>query len=509
MDLYRILEHSVRLYSDKTAVTSAKGTLTYKGFMDTAERLGSALYGLGLSPGDRVAVLDHNSIELAVAHFGLPACSLVTLPLNTRLSKDELLGIIHNARASALIYSPPFEQTVAALAPDLPFLKARICTEQAAGNLDLRQLMAHASPAALQRPRPGDLATLLYTSGTTGVPKGVKLTHANTASTLVSLLVELGLTPEDSGLMVAPFFHVAGCHTYMAHIARGCTVNILPAFEPQSTLEALEQTRASVTLLVPAMIGALLNLPGHEKADLSALRLVVYAGAPMPEKLLKKALERLGNVFFQIYGLTETSVLTCLTREDHQKPELLTSGGREMYGCRVRIVDEKGRETEPGGIGQIVAGGDNVTSGYWEAPEETAAVMKGEFFDTGDIAVRNEQGYVFLRDRKKDMIVTGGENVYPVEVENVLTEIPGVLEAAVIGVPDEKWGERVMALVHLKQGATATEEDIVSYCQKRLAKYKCPKTVAFLDPLPRTPSGKIRKNVLREPYWEGFSRRIH
>ncbi|MEW6666709.1 MAG: AMP-binding protein [Thermodesulfobacteriota bacterium] len=509
MDLYRVLEHSVRLYGDKLAVTSSKGSLTYRQFMDAAERLGNVLYGLGLRPGDRVAILDYNSIELAVGHFGIPACSLVALPLNTRLSKDELLGIVINARASALIYSPPFSKIVEAMIPDLPFLKAHICTENTAGGLDLRRLMEKAGDTTLRRPAPEDLATLLYTSGTTGVPKGVKLTHGNTVSTLASLLVEWGLAPEDSGLMVAPFFHVAGCHTYMSHIARGCTAHILPAFEPRATLEALEKTRASVTLLVPAMIGALLNLPGQEKADLTALKLLVYAGAPMPEELLKTALKRFGNVFFQIYGLTETSVLTCLTKKDHENPDLLTSGGREMYGCRVRIVDAKGSETGPDEIGRIIAAGDNVTSGYWEAPEETAAALKDGWFDTGDIAVRNSSGYIFLRDRKKDMIVTGGENVYPVEVENVLTEMPEILEAAVIGVPDDRWGEKVIALVHIKPEKTLAEEAIVSHCQKRLAKYKCPKSVVFVGPLPRTPSGKIQKNVLREPYWKGLKRRVN
>ncbi|MBN1106279.1 MAG: AMP-binding protein [Deltaproteobacteria bacterium] len=509
MELYRVLEHSVRLYGDKPAVTSARGSLTYRQFMDAAERLGSALYGLGLKPGDRVAILDHNSIELAVAHFGIPACSLVTLPLNTRLSKDELLGIVTNARASALIYSPPFAQTAEAMVPDLPFLKAHLCTESGAGGCDLRLLMEKAGHTALRRPAPEDLATLLYTSGTTGVPKGVKLTHGNTTSTLASLLIEWGLTAEDSGLMVAPFFHVAGCHTYMSHIARGCTAHILPAFEPRATLDALEKTRATVTLLVPAMIGALLNLPDQEKADLSALKLIAYAGSPMPEELLKRALNRFGNVFFQIYGLTETSVLTCLTRKDHENPDLLTSGGREMYGCRVRIVDDMGRETAPDEIGHILASGDNVTSGYWEAPEETAAVLREGWFDTGDVAVRDRNGYIYLRDRKKDMIVTGGENVYPVEVENVLTELPEILEAAVIGVPDDRWGERVIALVHLRPEKTLPEEAILSYCRERLAKYKSPKAVVFMGPLPRTPSGKIQKNVLREPYWKGLIRRVN
>jgi len=472
-------------------------------------KLGSVLYGLGLKKGDRVGMLDFNSMPLATALFGIPSCGMAVLPLNHRLAAQELIGILQNAEVSALIYSPPFSETVEKMRSQLGFVDHFICTEETGDGSSLPSLMKNAPVAQFNPPDPSDLATLLYTSGTTGTPKGVQLSHGNTASTLASLLVELGLTPNDSGLMVAPLFHVAGCHTFMALIARGCTAHLLPGFEPKDTLEMLGITKSTMTILVPAMISAMLNFEEVESVDTSSLRLLLYAGAPMPEQLLRTAINRFGSIFFQIYGLTETSVLTCLSPMDHANPELHSSAGREMYGCEVTVLDDDGFETDPGKIGQIAARGDNVTSGYWHAKEETETSLKSGWFYTGDVGFRDESSYLFLKDRIKDMIVTGGENVYPVELENVLYEIPEVEEAAVIGIPDDQWGEKVVALVHLVPNGSVSEEEIISFCRKRLAGYKCPRAVAFRGLLPRTPSGKIRKNILREPYWEGLDRKVH
>jgi len=509
MDLGEILRHTSKLQKEKIAITTPFEKVTYREFEDRCHNLGKALYGLGLERGDRIAILDHNSMILALAHFGLPACGMVSLPLNHRLKPKEIMNILENAQSSAILYSPAFKDTVDEIRSELPCLRYALCTESGAGEYNLPSLMKDPPSISWERPRPDDLATLLYTSGTTGKPKGVKLTHTNTISTIKSLLIELGLRSSDSGLMVAPLFHVAGCHTFMSLIARGCNVNLMPAFEPGKVLEAIATYRPSMTLLVPAMIGALLNYPGQEKFDLSSLRLIMYAGSPIPEELLKTAMKRFGHVFFQLYGLTETSVLTVLGVEEHKSAGYITSAGREMFGSEIRVLNEDGKEAFPGTLGEIIARGDNVTPGYWDAPEETAESLSKGWFHTGDIGMFDEAGYLYLKDRKKDMIVTGGENVYPVEVENVLYEIPGVLEAAVIGIPDEKWGERVLALVHLSPEQKSTEGEIISYCSQKLASYKCPKAVSFLGPLPRTPSGKVQKNVLREPYWRNYSRRVH
>ncbi len=509
MNLNEYIRHNSSLYKNKIAIATSTIKMTYLELFEYCRYFGCALHGLGLKKGDRIAFLDVNSIELAAGHFAVPACGMVVVPLNHRLAKEELRGILEDAGAAVLIYSPPFGEIVDEIRPMLSSINHFICTRKRGEELILSSLIENATQLTFEEPTENDLAALLYTSGTTGKPKGVQLSHGNVTSTIATLLIETGFRSEDIGLMVAPLFHVAGCHIYMAAIARGCTVNLLPAFDPIKTLEAFSNTEATITLLVPAMIGALLNTPGQENFNLSSLRVMVYAGAPMTPELLKKSIDRFGNIFMQIYGLTETSVLTRLDIEDHNEPELLLSCGREMIGCRIKLVDDDGHETRTGEIGQIIAKGDNITSGYWNAQEETKLSIKNGWFYTGDAAISDERGYVFLKDRKKDMIVSGGENIYPVEVENVLAEIPEILEAAVIGIPDQKWGEVVIAIAHLDKDRKISEEQIIDFCKRKLAGYKCPKKIVFSDLLPRTPSGKVKKNVLREPFWKEFERKIH
>lgn len=510
MNVADVLRHSVKLHADKTALTFPEGGMTYGEFGAGCSAIGSALYELGLRRGDRVAILDRNSPELCQALFAVPACGLIALPLNFRLALPELSSILADAQASVLIYSADFGEIVDGLRSELSSLRHFICTRPRGGSIDFHRLIEQASERLLPEPGPEEPAHLLYTSGTTGRPKGVPLTHANITSTLRSLLIEFGLCPEDRCLMVAPLFHVAACHTYMALLARGCTAHVLPAFDPLKTLQAIAQTRSTFTMLVPAMISALLNTPGQDDFEVASLRLVVYAGAPMPQELLKSAVGRFGNIFLQVYGLTETSALTCLRVADHHDPRLLASAGRQMFGTEVTVVTESGTPPPAGSVGEVIARGDNVMSTYWGAPEETGAVLRNGWLYTGDVGYIDRNGYIFLRDRKKDMIVSGGENVYPVEVENVLHEIPSILEAAVIGVPDKKWGERVHAIVHLRPGERMDPQEIISSCRGKLAAYKCPKSIEVSPgALPRTASGKVKKNLLRERYWQGQDRGIH
>ncbi len=510
MNVADVLRHSVKLHAHKTALTFPAGELTYEELGAACGAIGSALYELGLQRGDRVAILDRNSPALCEALVAVPACGLVALPLNFRLAPPELASILVDARASVLIYSSDFGEIVDGLRSELPFLRHFICTGPRGDSPDFGRLIEQASARLLPEPGPEEPAHLLYTSGTTGRPKGVPLTHANITSTLRSLLIEFGLRPEDKSLMVAPLFHVAACHTYMALLARGCTSHVLPAFDPQATLEAIAATRASFTILVPAMISALLNTPGQQDAEVSSLRRVVYAGAPMPQELLHQAVERFGNIFLQVYGLTETSALTCLRAADHHDPCLIASAGHQMFGTEVRVVNGLGEPATVGSVGEVVARGENVMPGYWNAPDESRAVLRNGWFYTGDVGFMDGNGYIFLRDRKKDMIVSGGENVYPVEVENVLYENPLILEAAVIGVPDEKWGERVHAIVHLRPGEPLDPQEMINFCRGKLAAYKCPKSIeVWPGVLPRTASGKVQKNVLRARYWQGQKRGIN
>jgi long-chain acyl-CoA synthetase len=472
--------------------------------------LGKVLFGLGLKAGDRVALLDYNSIELSLVNFGVPVCGMVALPLNYRLSPRELADVINDSQSAALIYCPAVTDLVNQIRSKLPSVKYFLCTSTSNNDSSLPSLLEKVPNISLPEPKPEDLAHLLYTSGTTGRPKGVQLTHSNSVATIKSLLIDLRFEPNDIGLMIAPLFHIAGIHTFMGLIARGCTVHLLPSFDPIKTLDTLRSTKATVTLLVPAMIAALMNRPDLNKLDLSSLRMVIYAGAPMPEELLKTCINRFGYKFLQVYGTTETSAITCLTIDDHRRPQYFSSAGRQFFGNQVKVVDENDRETPPGEIGEVILRGENVMTGYWNAPEETALVLKDGWFHTGDMGLSDGNGYIFLKDRKKDMIVTGGENVYPVEIENVLLQIPAISEVAVIGVPDKQWGEKVLAIVHLRPDPKITAEEIISFCRERLAGYKCPKAVEFTaSPLPRTPSGKVKKNILSKPYWEGFDRKIH
>lgn len=510
MTLLDILRYRSRLSGDYPAIRSEEGQMTFQQFEEACQSLCRSLFGLGLRKGDRVAVLDFNSIEGCLVSFGVPAFGMVAVPLNFRLADKEMIEVLNDSGASALIYSPAFAEMVNRIRSELPAVKHFIGTRPGGQDPHLQTLMESPPKISFLEPTPDDLAHLLYTSGTTGRPKGVQLTHRNSLTTITSLLIDFRLEPEDIGLMVAPLFHVAGFHTFMALFARGCSVHLLPAFDPIKTVEALRTTKASVTLLVPAMIAALMNLPEQHPWDPASLRLVIYAGAPMPEELLKACLDRFGYRFLQIYGTTETSAITCLTPEDHQTRSYVASAGRQLFGSDLRVVDDLGHEVAPGEIGEVVVRGEGMMPGYWNSPQETERVIRDGWFHTGDVGLSDDHGYLFLKDRKKDMIVTGGENVYPVEVENVLLQDSAILEAAVIGTPDKKWGEQVLAIVRLKAGPPRTAEEIISFCRERLAGYKCPKAVTFSkDPLPRTPSGKIRKNILRQPFWEGLERKIH
>lgn len=510
MNISDILRHSTKLYGDKIAIDSPDGQITYCQFEEDCWRLGHVFFQLGLAHGDRVAILDLNSLFYCYIHFALPSCGLVVVPLNYRLAASELIGILTDAKVSALIYSPTFKDVVEKMRPELPFLRHFICTRSIGDGHELPTLMEQTRPVSkLPEPHDTDVSHLLYTSGTTGKPKGVMLSHLNNAAAITSLLVEFGLNAEDVGLMVVPMFHVAGCHVFIALIACGATIHILPGFDPAETLNAIQTKRVSFCFLVPAMITALLDELGQGKKDMSSIRTIAYGGAPMPEELLKAATNRFGNIFSQLYGLTEAGIFTCLKRDDHKNPRYLGSAGREVFGIQVMVVDENGRELGNGQIGEIIGRGASVTKGYWNAPDETALALKEGWFHTGDLGVRDENNYIFLKDRKKDMIVSGGENIYPIEVENVLHGIPAIQEAAVIGVPDPKWGEKVLALVNLKPNTEISPEEILSFCRERLAGFKCPKSIEFKGPLPRTSSGKIQKNELRKPYWKGRDRAIH
>jgi long-chain acyl-CoA synthetase len=361
----------------------------------------------------------------------------------------------------------------------------------------------------------GELLGLFYTSGTTGEPKGVMLTHRNVHSNVDHSDLVFQYFPDDIYLHAAPMFHLADGAAVFSNTARGATQAFTPRFDPTEVLEVISRERVTTTVLVPTMINFLLQHPNREAYNLSSLRQITYGASPIAPEILRRSMEVFGCRFTQGYGLTEASpLLTVLSGEDHAATmehdmHLLASCGKPVPGVEVRVVSADGRDVRPGEVGEIIARGSNIMAGYWKRPEDTESAIRDGWLHTGDLATVDAEGYLYLVDRKKDMIVTGGENVFSTEVESVIYKHPGIREAAVIGVPDETWGEAVHACVTLKDDHHVSEEELIDYCRDYLPTYKLPRSVEVLEgELPKGGTGKILKKELRERHWKGRERRI-
>jgi len=531
MILKQVLRRAARLFPQRTATVCQGHSQSYRELRTRVDRLASGLERLGIAPGDRVALLMlncHHFIEMVFACFELGA---VIVPLNTRLAADELAFIINDAECAALVTDEALEPLAATLRPRLHSVRSYVATNGAEGFISYEELMkAEAKPHATSQQAPqqsprqspqqseDDLAGIFYTSGTTGVPKGVMLSHANLWMNSLHSIVALNLGTAEVHLHAAPMFHLADFPSVLNTTLTGGTHAIIEKFDPQVLMEVIERHRVTATMLVPTMINFLINHPEVKRHDLSSLKWVLYGASPMPVELLKRAMETLpGCAFWQGYGQSESGpLLTVLPSADHiiEGPEQLLrrlkSCGRPIIGVEVEVFDERDQPVRPGEVGEIVARGPNIMRGYWKRPDETERTLRGGWLRTGDMATVDEDGYIYIVDRKKDMIITGGENVYSTEVENVVYAHPEVREAAVIGVPDKKWGEAVRAIVSLKAGASLTEAQLIAFCAARLADYKVPKSVEIFEgELPKSGTGKILKKELREKYWQGYERRVN
>ncbi len=516
-----LLDRAAREHPTRIAVVAGSERFDYATLAARVDRLAAALQARGVAAGDRVAILDKNSVAYLELYYALPRIGAVAVPLNYRLALREHHFLVEDAGARVLVFGPGYEATARELA--LPLSIATPAADAAAGppgalpwSALLADAAAHPTPVARDS---GDVFLQMYTSGTTGRPKGAMLTHANLIANTMTAMHERDYTPADNYLHVCPLYHCADLELYYG-LTYACGGHVVLAeFHPAEVLATIVRERVSVVFLVPAMINFLLEhlQPDHE---LGSLRLIVYGGAAIPEDRLRRALERLPCQLSQGYGLTETSPLLCiLPAADHvldgPRARRIASCGRPVWGVEVRVVEDDGSDCAPGVVGEIVARGANIMKGYWKQPEETARALRGGWFHTGDLARRDEDGYLYIVDRKKDMIVSGGENVYPREVEEVLYTHPAVLEAAVIGVPSERWGETVKAVVVLRPGhdpgaaGVVDGAALIAYCRERLAHYKCPTSVDLVAALPRNPSGKVLKRELREPYWTGQTRRVN
>lgn len=493
---------------DAPALIVGEHTITFGELDARSSRAAQAFARAGVGFGDRVAFIERNGAEFFDVAFGLAKLGAVGVPVNWRLAAPEMAHIVNDSGALLVVVGEEFFGHVEAIEAELSAEVIAIGSHPrwpAFGDW----VATHPAVDPDVRTGPDDLVFLMYTSGTTGLPKGVMLSNTNYRAKTAGVAEPWQFSADAVSLAVMPLFHMAGSGWAFAGLWQGAVTVVLPDVDPTAILDAITRHRVTNLLLVPAVIAFLLDTPGVEACDFSNLRVIVYGASPISDDVLVRGIDRFGGVFAQVYGMTETTgSITQLDGDDH-RPELLRSCGRPYPWVQVRVVGDDGAEVAHGVVGELWTRSEQNMVGYWNNPDATAATLTADgWLRTGDAGYVDADGYVYLQDRIKDMIVSGGENVYPVEVENVLMTHPGVADAAVIGVPDTRWGEAVKAVVVPAPGATLREADLIGFARERLGGYKLPKTVDFVEALPRTPSGKVLKRALRDPYWAGTGRRI-
>jgi len=516
------LERAATLYGDREAVVEGARRWDYRELRSRVAGFDAALDELGIATGDVVGVLAVNSADHLVCWLAIPRSGRILNDLNFRLAPAELQFILADSGARTLIVDDTFLDLGRQLAGSCDSVEHLVYAgsgETPESCLSFEALCATAGgrpPAAVD---PDAVAGIFYTGGTTGLPKGAMLSHRNLVANAKHTLIAIGYDETDSYLHAAPMFHLAdGASTYALTWVGGKHV-ILPAFDPAAWLELVAAEQVTRALLVPTMINMVINHPQASQVDLSSLRSMLYGASPMPDDVLSKAMRILPCGWLQAYGMTEAApIVTCLTVADHERGATgeepfagrLRSAGRPVVGVEVEVRRDDGvTPCEVDEPGEVFVRGPNIMQGYWNRPEETAhALVDGGWYRSGDAARVDADGYVYIVDRVKDMIISGGENVYSTEVENAIHSHDAVLECAVFGIPHEKWGEQVHAAIVLRDGAAADETQIIEHCRALIAGYKIPRSVEFLDALPKSGAGKILKKDLREPYWAGRERQV-
>lgn len=515
----RFLRYAEQQYSHRTAVVCGPHRFTYAQFADRVSRLAGALLAAGVQPGDRVAFLSTNCHRLLEAYYGVLEAGAVLLPLNIRLAPAELTYILNDSGARILFVQTPF-------LPLVDSFRSSLSTVQSFYSLDgasqpdwlsprtYEALLSSANPhrSDITQVDENSLAELFYTSGTSAEPKGVMLTHRNIYLHALNASMALRTDTESVELHTIPLFHANGWGVAQFLTLLGGKHVMIQRFDTQEVFRLIEAERVNQSSLVPSMATALVNCPQRPKHDLSSLKRVTIGGAASSPTLVREVEEKLGCTCFSGYGLTETSPVLSISPmkpgvswdEEHRFiGQSMT--GYAIPGTELRVVDSDDRDVPRDGhaIGEIIARSDGVMHGYWRQPAATAEALRGGWFHTGDMATWNEDGYILIVDRRKDIIVSGGENVSSLEVEKALLSHPAVLEAAVVPVPSDKWGEVPKAFVVLKPSATASESELIAHCRSRLAHYKCPHSIELMETLPRTGTGKVLKRDLRKKYWQG------
>jgi len=517
-DLTEVVRAQARARGDAT-VFEFEGRSTSFAQLDVhTNQIANGLIALGVKPHERIAYLGKNSDLFFELLLGAMKANVVMAPVNWRLAGPEIAYIVEDCKAAVLFVGPEFVDQVRSIKSQIPSVRHIMTTE--GGAPDWTDVPAWRDTQSKDDPgvaiTPNDVAIQLYTSGTTGRPKGAMLSHANFLS-----LVRAGQdnkpewntwTEDDVSLVAMPIFHIGGSGWGTLGVYHGAKGVIAREFDPTKVLDFFEQSKITKLFMVPAAMQFVVRQPRARSVDFSRLRYMLYGASPIPAALLKECIEVFKCGFVQMYGMTETTgTIVALAPEDHiEGSERMRSAGKALPGVEIAILDPDGNRLPPRQVGEIATRSGSNMVGYWNLPEATAQTIdKDNWLRTGDAGYMDEDGFLYIHDRIKDMIISGAENIYPAEVESAICDHPDVAEAAVIGVPDDKWGEAVKAIVVMKPGKTATATDIINFTRERIASFKTPKTVDFIPALPRNPSGKILRRHLRDPYWEGKDRKVN
>lgn len=514
-----MIRRSAERFPEKTALIFRGQRISYQELNQRVNAFADRLLKMGARKGDRMAVLLHNCPEYIEAYFACAKSGVVFVPINNLLKQSELTQIVQYIEPRFVMLDSDFENLIRSVTDGMDFVEFKISlgASPEPPYMPYEKIISEGSTE-----EPGveimrdDVMSIFLTSGTTGLPKGAMRTHHHDFLNAMASALEMKLGVDDRAVLLFPLYHVT-FEDHTRHFLMGNTVYIRPegAFDPKEVLGILKQEKITCCQFVPTMINAMLQEKSIETYDLSHLRLIPYAASPMPVELLKQAMARFNCGFIQFYGQTETGPLTTvLPPEAHvlegseEEVARLASAGRAAVDYDIRIVDEEGNDVPIGDVGEIAVRSEAMTIGYWNLPEQTAESRKDGWHLTGDFGRFDSEKYLFIVDRKNDMIISGGKNIYPREIEEIIYGHEAVLDAAVIGIPDDYWGESVKALVVLKEGKQATEEEIINYCKERLASYKKPKSVEFREELPRSTTGKILKRKIREEFWASRDRRV-